>query len=315
MKRVILTLVPNPALDKSAIVPGFSLGRIFRVSQTLSLAGGKGFNVARALRTLSAEPLVSGVFGGHTGAAVLSLAAAEGIVCKPLLGDNETRTCLTIIDPDTDTPTELYERGAALDDMDWERLEDLVTLLLQQASLLVVAGSFPPGGPATALRELVERAHAAGVRALLDSYGPPLLHALDARPALVKINQAEAADATGVSITDVAHGVQAAEALQARGSQEVVITLGKRGAVGIDSAGERFGWAAPEVSGVYPTGSGDSLFAGVVAGLAQGAALREAVRLGVAAGAANTLQMGAGVFARGQVDALLPEVRPLRLDG
>ena len=113
---------------------------------------------------------------------------------------------------------------------------------------------------------------------------------------------------------DVETAVQALEAaleLQQRGVREIVITLGKEGAVGLTADGQRFGWAAPEVPVVCPTGSGDSLFAGIVAGLAQGQCLPEAVRQGVAAGAANTLQLGAGRLERQQVQVLWPMVRAL----
>jgi fructose-1-phosphate kinase PfkB-like protein len=83
------------------------------------------------------------------------------------------------------------------------------------------------------------------------------------------------------------------------------------GAVGVDRTGQVFGWTAPQVAAVSPVGSGDSTFAGIAAGLARGQSLSEATRLGVAAGAANTLRVGAGRFDREQVERLLSRVEPL----
>ena len=308
---MILTIVPNPSLDKTAIVPGFELGKTFRVSDTLGLAGGKAFNFARAVHTLGEQPLVVGPLGGHIGQLLIDLATAEGLACDAVRIEGETRTCLTIVDPDTRSITELYERGPGIGAGVWERLVATAARHLLQARWMAISGSCPPGTPETGLRQLVEQAQAAGVPALLDTYGPQLAHALAAGPRLVKINQHEAAEAVGCPVDTGYAAIEAAAEIQSRGAQAVIITLGKQGAAGIDQTGERFGWAAPEVAGMFPIGSGDALFGGVVAGLARGQTLAQALRLGVAVGAANTLQMGAGVFAPLEVDALLPRVQPL----
>src|SRR3954452_10899590 len=124
MTPMILTVVPNPSLDKTAIVANFEPGHTFRVPSVLGMAGGKGLNFARALQTLGGQPLVIGPFGGHIGQAILELAAAEQIACDPMMVDGETRTCLTIVDPATRRLTELYEAGPTLRSADWERLVD-----------------------------------------------------------------------------------------------------------------------------------------------------------------------------------------------
>ena len=308
---MILTVVPNPSLDKTTVVAGFQLGQTFRVPRPLGLAGGKGFNVARALRALGEVPLVVGPVGGHTGRAILDLAASEGLACAPVWIAGETRTCLTIVDPSTSRITEIYEHGPALGEDDWRAVITQATMQLQTATHMVLSGSYPPGTPPTSLRELVAEAGAARIPALLDTYGPHLAAALESEPTLVKINQHEAASMVGYRIEDATTAAGAALALQGRGAQAVVITLGRQGAVGVDATGRAFGWSAPELPGLYPIGSGDALFGGVIAGLARGESLREAVRLGVAVGAANTLQIGAGIFDPAQVEALLGEVRPL----
>ena len=310
---MILTIVPNPSLDKTALVPGFELGRTFRVSEPLGLAGGKAFNFARAVHTLGEQPLVVGPLGGHIGQLLIDLATAEGLVCDPVTIEGETRTCLTIVDPETHCITELYERGPGIEAGVWERLVATATRHLPQSRWMAISGSCPPGTPETGLRQLVEQAQAAGVPALLDTYGPQLVHALVAGPRLVKINQHEAAGVVGRPVETGDTAVEAAAEIQARGAQAVIITLGKQGAAGVDQRGERFGWAAPDIAGMFPIGSGDSLFGGVVAGLAHGQTLAQALRLGVAVGAANTLQMGAGVFDPAEVDRLLPQVQPLAM--
>jgi fructose-1-phosphate kinase PfkB-like protein len=91
----------------------------------------------------------------------------------------------------------------------------------------------------------------------------------------------------------------------------VVITLGKDGAVGVDVTGHSFGWIAPNIPSVSAVGSGDSFLAGIIVGLVKGQSLENAVRLGIATGAANTLQIGAAKFELSQVEAMLNIVQPL----
>jgi fructose-1-phosphate kinase PfkB-like protein len=174
-----------------------------------------------------------------------------------------------------------------------------------------MCGSFLPGTPPEGPSELVKAASAAGLKVILDTYGPALDLSLAYRPALVKINRQEAGGVLNKSINTPAEALQAAADIQALGPQAVVITLGAAGAVGLDAAGQTFGWASPRVNSLCPVGSGDSLLAGVVTGLGRGQSLKEATRLGVAAGAANTLQLGPGLFDPAMVQTLLAQIEPL----
>ncbi len=311
---MIVTLVPNPSLDRTVVIPGFSAGQLYRPAQVLTLAGGKGFNFARALRTLGRQCLLLAPVGGHTGQLLLELAQQEGLICEHIALASELRTCLTIVDPAADYRlTEVYEQGAPLEADAWERLLARTAHHLAQASLLAVCGSFPPGTPRSALRNFISQANATTTPVFLDTHGGQLAEALAAGPALLKINQFEAGELVGRNLDTPLQALAGAEELQRRGAKAVVITLGKQGAVGLTDEGQAFAWAAPEVVALSSTGSGDALFAGIVAGLEQGWTLPASARLGIAAGAANTLQIGAGQFTFAQVQSLLASIQPLAL--
>jgi 1-phosphofructokinase family hexose kinase len=308
---MIITVVPNPALDKTVVLPDFTTGKIYR-ADVLTLAGGKGFNFARALHTLGQQSLLIGPVGGHAGRHLLELAAQDGLPCDCVSVEAELRTCLTIVDPrSSQLPTEIYEQGAPLQPGAWDLLLAQAASHFAAANYLAVCGSFLPGTPEDGLYQLVQQAKQANVPVLLDTHGPQLRGVLECGPALLKVNQFEAGELVGRDVETAAQALEVALELQQRGVREIVITLGKEGAVGLTAEGQRFSWAAPEVPVVCPTGSGDSLFAGIVAGLAQGQRLPEAVRQGVAAGAANTLQLGAGRLDRQQVKVLWQMVRAL----
>ncbi len=308
---MIVTVTPNPALDKTAVVPGFTLGRIFRVAEPQWLPGGKGFNVARSLRVLGLEALVVAPLAGHIGAMVRDLAQAEGLQLDCVWFAGETRTCQSVIDPTTGGVTELYEMGPPLPGEVWEQIIALVRKRLPAAQAVTVSGGFPRGVPLDGLRRIVELAQAAGVPVLLDTYGEHLVHALAAQPALVKCNQHEASEIVGDSIDEPAGALAAARTIQRRGARDVVITLGAQGVVGIDRTGLPFAWGVPPVHSISAVGSGDAFLAGLVAEQTRGQPLRCAARYGVAVGAANTVRAGAGMFERVTADALLKDVPAL----
>lgn len=311
---MVVVVAPNPSLDKTVLVPNFALGQIFRPAEILTLAGGKGFNFARALQTLGHPATVVAPLGGHQGQYLLSLAGQEGLQWDVQPTGGEVRTCLTVIDPARQNlSTEIYEKGPVLEAEDWDKQVETAARHFGQAAYLAVCGSFPPGIPPQGLAGLVRRAKEAGKKVLLDTFGPQLEGVLELGPDLLKINQFEAGSLVGRNLESPGEALEAAQELQGRGAGEVVITLGKVGAVGLTAGGETFGWLSPSVEVAFSTGSGDSLLAGLVSGLLEGEGLPEAVRRGVAAGAANTLQMGAGRFERAAYASLLEQVLPMSL--
>ncbi len=309
---MVVVVAPNPSLDKTVKIPGFALGQIYRPTEIMTLAGGKGFNFARALQTLGNPAFVVAPLGGHQGQYLLDLAGQEGLHWDVQPIESEVRTCLSIIDPtNRNRLTEIYEKGPVLRPQDWERLIETAASHFAESDYLVVCGSFPPGIPAHGLADLVRKAKAAGKKVLLDTFGPQLEGVLELTPDLLKINQFEAGSLVGRELEAPGEALEAARELQKRGVRQVVITLGKQGATGLTDKSERFGWFSPKVAAIYPTGSGDSMLAGLVSGLLEGQALQEAARRGVAAGAANTLQMGAGKLDRSTYESLLELVTPM----
>lgn len=309
---MILTVVPNPALDKTVILPGFEPGKTYRATEILTLAGGKGFNFARALQAFDQTALLVAPLGGNFGQRLLELASQDGLNCDPQVIKAELRTCLTILDPAASNRlTEVYENGAPLGPGDWQKLVNRAATHFREADFMTVCGSFPPGVPPDGLYELVKQAKAAGLPVMLDTYGPQLENVFALGPDLLKINQHEAGAAVGREIATPDQALTAAAELQQRGARQVVITLGKQGAVGFTAGKQPFSWASPEVAAVSPVGSGDCFFAGVAASLVQGKDLPEAVRWGIAAGAANTLQVGAGRFNRDELEQLYALVKPI----
>ena len=111
---MILTVTLNAALDRTVTVPNFQLGHRHRASSVLTLAGGKGINVARALKRLDVPVIATGLAGGRTGTRVVEELTAEGILNDLVRIADESRTSTAVVDPTSGTQTEINEWGPAV---------------------------------------------------------------------------------------------------------------------------------------------------------------------------------------------------------
>lgn len=305
---MLLVITPNPSLDRTMVFRGLHLGGVHRTAEVIVAAGGKGLNVARAARALGQAALVCGPLGGHTGEHVAHLAAEEGLLCRwTSHGSGETRTCVLVVDPEAGDATALNEVGPALGQRSWLNFADDVLDASASMDLCLVSGSLPPGVPPAALGALVGELDSLGRRVMVDTSGPALAAAVEARIWGVKVNGPEAAALLGCPIADVEQAIVAVDKLRARGLALAAVSLGALGCVAADVSGRW--WACPPaVSVVSSVGSGDALMAGLATGLLRGLPLPEALRLGVACGAADVLTAGPGQIDLREVERLASEV-------
>jgi 1-phosphofructokinase/tagatose 6-phosphate kinase len=295
---VIVTVTLNAALDRTLTVPIFQLGHRHRASEALVLAGGKGINVARALKRLDVPVVATGLAGGRTGTRIVEELTAEAILNDFVRIREESRTSTAVIDPTAATHTEINEWGPRVSEVELEILLEKLRYLAGAADLVVLAGSLPRGVAeafyAEASRELARR----GVRVALDTDGDPLRLGLEAEPYLVSPNQREAEGVVGQELEDDEDFLMALDALAELGARNVLITMdtGCFALVREDRRTLRFRAIAPQVEPVSAVGGGDVLLAQWIAAVLEGRPPEDALRLAVAAGTASTLELGAGRF-------------------
>lgn len=302
---MIVTVTPSPSVDRTLEVVRLDRGAVMRATSTRIDPGGKGVNVARAL-----------VANGHASLAVLPLGGGDGDVLARLLLDGNiphrpvattagTRSNITLSEPDG-TVTKVNAPGPALHPLELDALVDAAIASLAGATWLVGCGSLPEGAPAGLYATLTERAHAAGVRVAVDTSGRPLRAALAAGPDLIKPNLAELAELVGRPLTTVDEIIAAAGETRAAGAGAVVVSLGSRGALLVDGT-EPVLAVPPTVAARSDVGAGDSLLAGF---LAAGGAGPDALRVGVAWGAAAVALPGTEVPGPAAIDVAAVTVRP-----
>ena len=309
---MILCVNPNAGIDRLVVVPGFRVNAIQRPERVLALPGGKGCNVARALRRLGEPPVVTGWIGGHAGRFIEEGLHAEGIPTDFVHTAGESRTCLSILDSRNHTLTELYEPGLPVPDAQLDEFTRRFAASVRRYAAVTFSGSLPLGVPPDFYQRMIEIAHEANALTVLDSSGEALRLGLQAQPTLVKPNESEFAELMGRPPGQPMEYAQAAMECAECYQTMVVVLLGVAGAI---AAYERASWRVcpPPVTVQSTVGSGDSMVAGLVYGLTHGFPLTDTLRWGVAAGAANALTLGAGVLNIADVQRVWPQVRVARV--
>jgi len=301
----LLTITLNTALDMLAVVPRVTPGGVNRSEWLGVFPGGKGVNVAKAARELGAEVTATGFVGrGPIGAALLRGLEERGVACEfvPVAGD--TRPTFVLYDRAAGTETIINHPGQfALEPEDWPRLEAVVARLAGEHDFVALSGSIPEGLPPTAYRELIELIHGRGGRAALDTSGDALRLGVEAGPEIIKPTVAELLGETAIARDDPAI-LAAARHLRGSGAGAVIVSQGAAGVVCVWQ-GETFRVQPPRVEPVSTLGAGDALLAGLLCGLAQGQALPDALRLGVAAGTSSVLRYGPGECRADETEQLL----------
>src|SRR5256714_7199119 len=199
---MIVTMTMNAALDGTLTVPNFRSGQRHRARGGLPLAGGKGINVARALKRLDVPVVATGLAGGRTGTRVVEELTGEAILNDFVRIVDESRTSTAVVDPTAGTYTEINEWGPHVEEEELTMLLEKINYLPRAPDIVVFAGTPPRGVSdsfyAEAVRELTRR----HVRAVLDSEGPPLRLGVEAEPFLVSPNEREAEGLVGQELGD-----------------------------------------------------------------------------------------------------------------
>lgn len=290
---MILTVTPNPSLDRTVELPALVRGAVLRATAAQVDPGGKGVNVSRVLAAAELATVAVLPSGGRVGARLADLLAPLGVpvVAVPVRGT--TRSNTTLVEPDG-TTTKINEPGPELSTQEAAALEAQVAELAGRASWVVTAGSLPAGLPVDFHARIVRAAHVAGAKVAVDTSGAPLAAAAAARPNLVKPNLEELAELLGRELPSLGAVLAAAEELRAWGVGAVLVSLGERGALLVDASGAHHA-CTPAVPVRSTVGAGDSTLAGFLAATTTGSSGAAALVSAVAFGAAAVQLPGSAV--------------------
>lgn len=288
---MIYTVTLNPAIDYVISPDSFEKGQISRYRTCTYGPGGKGANVSLLLTSLGVRNAALGIAAGFSGQEIIRLLEQTG--CEThflLLDEGHSRVNIKICTPDGEE-TDLNGNGPPTPP---EKFEEFLGLLsdLAEGDTLVLAGSIPESLPLDVYARILKKLEGTGTQVVVDATGDSLLQTLSYRPYLIKPNHEELGELFGVAISDPHVAKSYALQLVAQGAQNVVVSLGDKGALWVDGRGRALFCRAVPGKAVSTVGAGDSLVAGLLYGLGLHGTPEGALRWGVAAGAATAFSKG-----------------------
>jgi 1-phosphofructokinase/tagatose 6-phosphate kinase len=313
---MIITVTLNAALDKTLEVPNFTPGRRHRTVAQTTMPGGKGVNIARAIKRLGQPVIATGFIGGATGTRIVEALGDEAILNGFVGIREESRTNTAVLDPTSGLHTEINERGPAVSAHELELFRDKLLYLAKGASVCVFAGSLPRGLEPDVYAGLIREVKRLGVSTIVDTDGEPLRLATRAEPNIISPNELEAEELVGHEFNDVEDRAQAVVEMTELGADEAIMTVfdGCYARVLDDGGPTLYRVRIEEQEARSRIGSGDAFLAGYVAARYAGHTPVECLRYGVACGAESTQHFGAGLLDSAAVERLLPEVEVQHLE-
>ena len=299
---MIYTVTFNPAIDYVVRLDReLRVGDVNRASGEDCVLGGKGINVSGVLAQLGCESVALGFVAGETGAWLERGLAAQGLKTDFVrLAKGMTRINVKI---KAGQETELNGAGPDIPEDAMRVLEEKLDRL-QQDDILVLAGSIPASLAQTTYERILARLEGRGVRAVVDATRDLLVNVLRYRPFLIKPNNHELSEITGVKLTTDREIAAAAKMMQDKGARNVLVSMAGNGAMLLDEQGGVHRIGCPKGKVVNSVGAGDSMVAGFVAGYQQsGGDYEAALRLGTACGSATAFSLG--LAAKADIDRLL----------
>jgi 1-phosphofructokinase family hexose kinase len=311
---MIITVTLNAAIDKTLAVPNFRLGRRHRAVEQTAMAGGKGVNVARALKALGQPVIATGVAGGPTGTRIIEHLTEEAILNDFVRIRDESRTSTAVVDPTSGEQTEINERGPKVTEAELELFVDKLLYLAKGAAVCVFAGSLPRGVDAGLYARLVEELKKLEVTVMLDAEGEPFRLATRAGPDVVSPNELEAEELIGHEFADDDDRRTGVREILEMGAREALMTLPDGCLAMLGGMHEAdplclYRATLEPLEPVSAVGSGDAFLAGYVAARYGGRPAQECLGFGVACGAESTQHFGAGVLDAREAQRLAQEVQ------
>lgn len=305
---MVFTVTLNPAIDKTVVLPGFTLGAVNRIQSLRADPGGKGINVSKCLAALGLDTMAAGIFAGTAGELLLQMLQQMDIPTLPVMVSGQSRTNLKIIDPAQHSNTDINEPGPAVSPDALTALRDRIGQQLRPGDVVVLSGSLPAGADSGLYRDWIGYFRERGARVILDADGEPLRQGILAKPWLIKPNDAELSHLLNKPLESIRDLVEAGEGLRQNGIEEVVISLGSKGALFLSGQG-RYLAEALSVPVQSTVGAGDSMVAAMAYGSVRALPRTQIIQLAVAMGAASCMCDGTQAPDAGLVEKLSKQVK------
>jgi 1-phosphofructokinase len=302
---LITTVCMNPSFDKTAVVEKLVPGSVNRLKEVRYDVGGKGLNVAIVLKRFGEEANCVGCAGESNEREWIERVNAQGIPFLYLSLPGSTRTNLKILDMENNVVTEFNEPGLTMEPDMQAKFIVFLKQKAQHSQYVVLSGSLPIGCNEYFYRDCMRAVQ--GIPCVLDTSGEALMQGLSEKPFIIKPNLPELEEIMKRELKTLRAIRDAAMEMVQEGAQNVIVSMGKYGA--IYTNGEHTFFApAVSVQARSTVGAGDAMLGGVLMGLVRGETMATSLRYGVAAGGASVITEGTQLLTVQDFEELLPKV-------
>ncbi len=308
---MIVSLTPNTTLDLTVFVPQLATNTTIRATRTVHSMGGKPTDAAWILGRMGVGSLALGLAAGAVGEKVKGMLEEFGVETEFIEVGGETRINTVIMDETSGEHTTITSASMQVESEHVAALLRRFAAVLPAASVAITGGSLPPGMESAFYADAIQLAREYDAPVIFDAGEPNLSAGLAARPDYIKPNEHELSALVGSKLKTDAELYEAGREILGRYGTQVVITMGKDGALAIlEDRSYRIPPIAVEVSS--PAGAGDAVLAGLAHAIHHKTPLEEGLRLGIAAATAVCLQPGTAAYDVADMERFLPQVELIR---
>ena len=286
---MIYTVTFNPSLDYVASVEKFETGKMNRTKTEAIFAGGKGINVSTVLHELGIKSVALGFVAGFTGNELQNMLQNQGIQTDFIIAkEGFSRINMKMR---SENETEINGQGPLVSEEELTKLIQKIEMLSEK-DILVISGSVCRGVPQSIYADLVKLCNEKQVPVIVDASSVLLWNVLEHGPFLIKPNKDELEDLFYRDIDKKEEVIFYAKELQNRGAKNVLVSVGKDGAILVAEDGQVYEKDAPIGDVINSVGAGDSMVAGFLAGYLADNNFENALKLGVCTGSATAFSEG-----------------------
>ena len=301
---MIYTVTLNPSIDYVIKVDKLTTGNINRVNEEHVYPGGKGINVTRILKSLDNDNIALGFVSGFTGDYIINSLQELNLksdFIKVIQGFTRINVKVK-----SEEETEINGQGPKISEEELNQFYKVIDKLVD-GDILILSGSIPSCLDERLYESIMKKVEDRDIKVIVDATKNLLLNVLKYKPFLIKPNNHELAEMFNVELNSTEDVVFYARKLKEMGAQNVLISMGKDGALLVTENDEVFASSVAKGEVVNSVGAGDSMVAGFIAGYLKSNSYEEALRLGAASGGATAFS--SDLATREFIDKLVNEIK------
>ena len=287
---MIYTITLNPALDYVVKMQNFQTGKINYSNEEYLLPGGKGINVSIILKTLGIDSTALGFIAGVVGDEIEKKVKEHEVGTDFIKIENDMSRINVKVATLTEE-TAINGKGPLIEEVHIKLLYQKIGKI-KHGDILILSGSIPRGITTNIYCDICKQVKEKGVKIIVDSTGELLVKTLEYSPFLIKPNHEELGEIFNTKIIDRNEAIEYAKKLQQKGAKNILVSMGKMGAVLLDEEGNSYKMKAINTEKrINTVGAGDSMVAGFIAGYQMFHDYEKALQMGIVAATATTNSM------------------------